>query len=129
MPPTKDPKHEPNHPDSNDQHDMHGEDIDAILDADDCINLFDVLQHLGVDVVHACRFVCSLKRRPPTTFMEWYGQGRIVEAAAHGQRRALNCKGLNALDLRTMKTERRAMGLYETRRQTRSRTTTRCAKA
>ena len=103
-PSSKDPKYEPKHSENDDdEHDIHGDDVNALLAAEDYINLFDVLQHLGVNAVQACNFVCSLKQRPPTTFMEWYGQGRIVEAAAHGKRRALNCKGLNALDLRTLK--------------------------
>ena len=80
-----------------------GEDMDAIMDSDDYTNAFDLLQQLGVDVVAACRFVNDLKRMPTQTFMELSGRGKIVEAAAHGKRRPLNCRSLAALDLRTPK--------------------------
>lgn len=76
--------------------------MDAILSSDEYTNLFDILQQLGVEVVAAGRFVNALKRRP-TTFIELFGQGRIVQAAAHGCRRAWNCEGLAALDLRALK--------------------------
>ena len=86
-----------------DHNDELGTDVDAMLNAEACTNMTDLLQQLGADVVEASRFVNAIRQRPPITFAELVGQGRIVEAAAHGKRRALNCKGLAALDLRTLK--------------------------
>ena len=47
----------------------------------------------------ATRYVCSIKRHDPVSFMEIYGQGRIVNMA--NNLRGMNVTGLNALDLRT----------------------------
>ena len=65
-----------------------GTDVDAVLNAEAYTNMMDLLQQLGVDVAVAARFVNTIRQRPPVTFAERFGQGRIVEAAAHGKRRA-----------------------------------------
>ena len=78
-------------------------DVDALRNAQEYINVVDVLHQLGVDPIVACRFVNSVRKAPSQTFMELFGQGRIVEAAAHGGRRSLNVTGLSAIDLRTKK--------------------------
>ena len=44
----------------------------------------------------------AIRKKPKGTFVERYGQGRMV-VAAHGRRRSLNLQGLCALDLRTVK--------------------------
>ena len=54
-------------------------------------------------MVAAKRFLGALTDSSPS-FMEIYGQGLILEAA-HGCRRNLNIQGLDALDLRTAKTD------------------------
>ena len=58
-------------------------------------------QNLYSKMVTAQRFVAALTDKTPS-FIEVYGQGRILEAA-HGCRRNLNVRGLDALDLRTCK--------------------------
>ena len=80
-----------------------GEDVDSILADHTHTNLFHLLQQLGVDVVDACNVVGAIRKRPTATFYEMFGQGRIVQAAAHGHRRVWNCHGLGGLDLRTLK--------------------------
>ena len=60
-----------------------------------------MLQILGVEPVDATRYVCSLRNMDPTTFMEVYGQGRMIKMA--NDCRNLNLRGLNAMDLRTCK--------------------------
>ena len=66
------------------------------------LNLQDLLQILGVETVQATRFICGLREAPEQTFLEVYGQGRIVEEA-HKHRCDLNLRGLDALDLRTLR--------------------------
>ena len=73
----------------------------SIEDSVAYVDLMDALQLLGVDVVDATRFVCSLKATDPATFMEIYGQGRMVKMA--NNRQDLNLRGLDAIDLRTNK--------------------------
>ena len=90
--------YEPNHSDEQ----IRGEDVDSVLAAEDFVNLFDVLRHLGVDAVDACKFVCSLKQKPPTTFMEWYGRGSVARAATVCYKIPA-VHGVDALDLRTLK--------------------------
>ena len=65
------------------------------------VDMIDVLQIIGVDPVCSLRFACSLNKSDHATFMEIYGQGRIVQMA--NNRRDLNMQGLDALDLRTNK--------------------------
>ena len=83
----------------------------------------DTLQCLSVDVEVACSFASSVCRSKPRfhkikndledtagliaaltgkrpTFMELFGQGRVVEMS-NSHRRDLNIHGLGALDLRT----------------------------
>ena len=109
----------------NDDHEM--VENAASVANDDYMNcaLMDTLQCLGVDCLVACNFaasVCrdksrfaklhreldqkarlvgSLTRKRPT-FVEMYGQGKIVEMA-NLHRRNLNLDGLCALDVRTCK--------------------------
>ena len=47
-----------------------GEDVDAILNAQDFVDLIDVLQQLGVQPDTACRFVNSIRKIPKSTVME-----------------------------------------------------------
>ena len=89
-------------------------DVDAVLpskDPDDnefsesadlYNQMIDVLQILGVDCVSAAGFVNTLRPTDPVTFMEVYGQGRIVKEANGGMHK-LDVKGLAAFDLRTTK--------------------------
>ena len=73
-------------------------DVDAVVVNEDHAALMDILQVLGVPLLQANRFVCSLTRMPKAKFMELYGQGRLIQAS-HGNRRALHCDGLSAIDL------------------------------
>ena len=92
-------------------------DYDAEVDdnSDDHVMgpLMDVLQTLGVDAADAANFSVNLIKDVPIratnlgdsycpTFLEFYGQGNIVNAS-HGCRRDLNLNGLGAFDLRTRK--------------------------
>ena len=76
--------------------------MDAVVEHEDFATIMDVLQILGVPLVDANRFAYAVTRKPGPSFIEAYGQGRMVEAS-HGCRRSLNCNGLSALDLRTLK--------------------------
>ena len=101
--------------------------IDDKNDEPNMIAMLDVLQTLGVAPEVACRFSSAVARNQPRfqklreeldyrrrlvssltgtkpTFLEVYGQGRIVETA-NGCRRNLNLEGLHALDLRTRKSD------------------------
>ena len=72
-------------------------------DADGDEAMLDYLMSLGVTKVTASATINSMRsERPPATFMEIYGGGAIKDCA-NKTRRDLNVKGLNALDLRTMK--------------------------
>ena len=75
-------------------------DVQADMVNPDYVALRDVLQILGVDIVSACGFASQITKKPPVSFLELYGRGRLNELA-HGRRRNINCKGLGALDLRT----------------------------
>ena len=85
-------------------------DVDAVIVNEDHAALLDILQVLGVPLLHANRCGCSLSRMPEATFMELYGQGRTVQAS-HGNRRSLNCDGLSAIDHRTLKPDGAAWDL------------------
>ena len=79
-----------------------GDDVDAIYSQVEYACMIDLLQQLNVDVADATRFANAV-RKQQGTFVEMFGRGKIVEAAAHGSRRAWNIEGLAALDLRTVK--------------------------
>ena len=100
---SQDPLHEPKTPHAEKDAGPVYQDADALFKESECLDLFDILQQLGVQAVQACKCVGSLRRKSPVTVQESYGQGRMVDAAAHGQRRNLNCHGLSALDLRSLK--------------------------
>ena len=85
------------HPD-----DWDGTDVDCTLGADAYTAMLDVLQILGVDPVAASNFACSIRKGPPTSFLEMYNRGRM-SVMAHGGRRNLNLVSVGALDLRTCK--------------------------
>ena len=73
-----------------------GTDVDCLLGNSDYTDLMDVLQTLGIDVLAASRYVNAIRRKPKGTFVEMYGQGRMV-VTAHRRRRSLNLEGLAAL--------------------------------
>ena len=81
------------------------EDVDATFTNSDYVNMLDLRQQLGVNHVHACRFANRIKKKrgdgKRSTFFEWYGRGNMVGTA--NRRRSLNCDGLCALDLRSLK--------------------------
>lgn len=77
-----------------------GIDVDAVLDNQALVDTLDALQALGVDILDACRYVKAIRKPEVPTFVEVYGQGRIVDAS-RTSRRSLNIKRLDALDLRT----------------------------
>ena len=56
-----------------------GIDVDSIMCDNDCVNLMDVLQSAGVDVVDASKFVASIRRQPRNTLVEVFGQGNIIK--------------------------------------------------
>ena len=70
-----------------------GIDVDAVIDNDDCASIMDIKATQGVGHIDACRVACSVLRPPHLTFMEIYGQGRMV-VESHGKRRALKRRGL-----------------------------------
>ena len=71
------------------------------LDGTDVGAVIVMLVDLGVDVVDANRFVCSItKKKNIVSMYEVYGRGSVGELAASPQHRGLNVKGLRVIDLR-----------------------------
>ena len=79
-----------------------GIDIDTVLRNEDYASTMDIMAILGANHIGTYRFASPVVKPPPAAFMEVYGQGGMA-IASHGERRALSCKGLSALDLRTWK--------------------------
>ena len=84
--------------------DLLGDAMEEDVMNEDMVALIDVMQTLGVEPVCAVRCATNVapNKRSPATVTEAYGQGRIVDMA-NARARSLNVKGLDAMDLRTLK--------------------------
>ena len=68
-------------------------------------SITDVLQTLGVDSVEANRYAAKVVQpKNHVTFVEAYGAGNVLRLS-HSRMRNLNVRGLEALDLRTLRAD------------------------
>ena len=86
--------------DAEEVHPDHGLDVDAVLVNQGLVDILDAMQTLGVDITGARRYVKSIRKPDMPTFVEVYGQGKIVDAS-RTSRRSLNIRRLDTMAPRT----------------------------